>query len=116
MTTAGAEIDPRLAKALGEQADRLDLEMIDRAYRFSADAHRGQKRLSGHAFISHSVAVARIRGGAQQVVVLAVDILSQGSHQNFESLRVLSESLDFPWQPESNGFIPGEAAVALASP
>ncbi len=60
MTTAGAEIDPHLAKALGQQADRLDLEMIDRAYKFSADAHRGQKRLSGHAFISHSVAVARI--------------------------------------------------------
>ena len=60
MTTAGAEIDPQLAKALGQQADRLDLEMIDRAYRFSADAHRGQKRRSGHAFISHSVAVARI--------------------------------------------------------
>ena len=60
MTTAGAEIDPQLAKELGQQADRLDLEMIDRAYRFSADAHRGQKRRSGHAFISHSVAVARI--------------------------------------------------------
>ena len=60
MTITGAEIDPQLAKALGQQADRLDLEMIDRAYRFSADAHRGQKRRSGHAFISHSVAVARI--------------------------------------------------------
>ncbi len=60
MTTTRAAIDSRLAKALGDQADRLDLDLIDRAYRLSAEAHRGQKRLSGEAFISHAVAVARI--------------------------------------------------------
>ncbi len=60
MTTTRATIDSRLAKALGDQADRLNLELIDRAYKLSKEAHRGQKRLSGDAFISHSVAVARI--------------------------------------------------------
>ncbi len=60
MTTTRPAIDSRLAKALGDQADRLDLDLIDRAYRLSAEAHRGQKRLSGEAFISHAVAVARI--------------------------------------------------------
>ena len=60
MTTTRAAIDSRLAKALGDQTDHLDLELIDRAYRLSAEAHRGQKRLSGEAFISHAVAVARI--------------------------------------------------------
>ncbi len=60
MTTTRPAIDSRLAKALDDQADRLDLDLIDRAYRLSAEAHRGQKRLSGEAFISHAVAVARI--------------------------------------------------------
>ena len=60
MTTTRAAIDSRLAKALDDQADRLDLDLIDRAYRLSAEAHRGQKRLSGEAFISHAVEVARI--------------------------------------------------------
>jgi GTP pyrophosphokinase len=60
VTTTRANIDSRLAKALGDQTDRLDLDLIDRAYKLSVEAHRGQKRLSGEAFISHSVAVARI--------------------------------------------------------
>jgi len=34
--------------------------VILRAYDFSAQAHRGQKRLSGEDFISHAVAVAKI--------------------------------------------------------
>ncbi|MCZ6917608.1 MAG: bifunctional (p)ppGpp synthetase/guanosine-3',5'-bis(diphosphate) 3'-pyrophosphohydrolase [Gemmatimonadetes bacterium] len=60
MTTVLADLDATLAEALGEQAGRLDLELIDRAYRLSAAAHRGQKRVSGEDFISHTVAVARI--------------------------------------------------------
>ena len=60
MTTVLQGVDSDLAKALGAQGDRLDLELIDRAYRLSATAHRGQKRLSGEDFLSHAVAVARI--------------------------------------------------------
>ena len=48
-----------------------------------------------------------------EVVVLAVDILSRASHDNFEALRVLAPSPATPWQPASRGFIPGEAAVAV---
>jgi guanosine-3',5'-bis(diphosphate) 3'-pyrophosphohydrolase len=51
---------PGLGDALEAYADRLDLELIDRAYRFSAAAHRGQKRWSGEDAVSHGVAVARI--------------------------------------------------------
>jgi GTP pyrophosphokinase len=60
VTTVLGDLDATLAEALGEQAERLDLELIDRAYRLSAAAHRGQKRVSGEDFISHTVAVARI--------------------------------------------------------
>ena len=51
---------PQLRATLERYADRLDLDLIDRALRVSASAHRGQKRMSGEAFISHSVAVALI--------------------------------------------------------
>jgi GTP pyrophosphokinase len=53
-------VDAGFAKALAERKDRLDLGLIERAFEFSAAAHRGQKRLSGDDFISHSVEVAKI--------------------------------------------------------
>ncbi len=53
------EISPDFRTLLERHADRLDLEQIDRALRFSSSAHRGQKRVSGEDFIQHSIAVAR---------------------------------------------------------
>ena len=47
MTGALAGVDAGFAKALAERKDRLDLGLIERAFEFSATAHRGQKRLSG---------------------------------------------------------------------
>jgi len=40
--------------------ERLDQELLVRAYRFSERAHIGQKRLSGENFVSHCVEVAKI--------------------------------------------------------
>jgi hypothetical protein len=54
-----------------------------------------------------------IAGAIDQAVVLAADILSQSNHDNFESLRILAEKPAAPWQPASQGFILGEAAVVL---
>jgi hypothetical protein len=52
-------------------------------------------------------------GALDEVLVLAVDILSQSNHDNFESLRVLAEKPGTPWQSTSAGFILGEAAVVV---
>ena len=60
MTGVLAGMDAAFARVLKERKDRLDLGLLERAYQFSAAAHRGQKRLSGEDFVSHSVAVARI--------------------------------------------------------
>lgn len=49
----------------------------------------------------------------REVIVLAVDILSPSSHANFESLKVLAAHPTTPWQTTSQGFVPGEAAVAV---
>ncbi len=51
-------------------------------------------------------------GVDDEVIVLASDILSAVNHDQFESLRVLSET-PAPWQATATGFLPGEAAVAI---
>jgi len=53
-------LSPDFRAVLDRHADRLDLDLIERALRFSASAHRGQKRMSGEDFVSHSIAVALI--------------------------------------------------------
>ena len=40
--------------------DKLDRELLVRAYRFSEEAHRGQVRNSGDPYVTHSVEVAKI--------------------------------------------------------
>jgi len=60
VTSTAPILAPELAKAVAAQRDRLDLEVLSRAYQMSAQAHQGQKRMSGDDYVSHSVAVATI--------------------------------------------------------
>jgi GTP pyrophosphokinase len=53
-------VDADFARAVSERGDRLDMGLIERAFQLSYAAHRGQKRMSGEAFISHSIEVAKI--------------------------------------------------------
>jgi guanosine-3',5'-bis(diphosphate) 3'-pyrophosphohydrolase len=58
-TSALREIIP--GWTTGETAnDRLDEEVLARAYRFSEEAHRGQLRNSGEPYVTHCVEVAKI--------------------------------------------------------
>ena len=50
----------RLRQAVEPHLDRLDVEVIARAYQFAETAHRGQKRASGDSYIVHTTEVARI--------------------------------------------------------
>ena len=45
--------------------ERLDPELLERAYRFSEQAHAGQKRRSGEDYVTHCVEVARILANLQ---------------------------------------------------
>src|SRR5207302_1707790 len=45
--------------------DKLDRELLVRAYQFGEQAHRGQVRNSGEPFITHSVEVAKILADLQ---------------------------------------------------
>ncbi len=60
MTAVRIPAIPGLSDALEQYAERLDLDLIERAWQLSARAHKGQKRWSGDAAVSHGIAVARI--------------------------------------------------------
>jgi GTP pyrophosphokinase len=56
--------------------DKLDRDLVIRAYRFSEAAHRGQLRNSGDPYITHSVEVAKILAELQlDSVTVAAGIL-----------------------------------------
>jgi GTP pyrophosphokinase len=50
----------KLREPILEYAERLDLDLIARAYRFSEGAHQGQKRASGEDYLAHCVDVTAI--------------------------------------------------------
>jgi len=50
----------QLLEKVSQYNPRADLGRIRRAYVFAFSAHQGQKRLSGEAFITHPLAVARL--------------------------------------------------------
>ncbi|HEY0035360.1 MAG TPA: bifunctional (p)ppGpp synthetase/guanosine-3',5'-bis(diphosphate) 3'-pyrophosphohydrolase, partial [Longimicrobium sp.] len=53
-------LPPDLFAAVEPYAGRLDLDLITRAYEFSAVAHQGQKRHSGEDYIVHCIEVAKV--------------------------------------------------------
>jgi GTP pyrophosphokinase len=62
-----------------ELAARLgpaDADLVRRAYRFAADAHRGQRRRHGTPYIEHPVTVARL--AHEQFGVVCGEVLAAG--------------------------------------
>jgi guanosine-3',5'-bis(diphosphate) 3'-pyrophosphohydrolase len=56
---AMAELEP-VMRALRKHHGRSEARLVQRAYEFARQAHRDQIRVSGEAFISHPLSVARI--------------------------------------------------------
>ena len=109
MAETALEIPLDLRAALDRHADRLDIELLERAYRFSAQAHRGQKRMSGEDFISHSIAVA----------VLLADLLPDTTslaaallHDVVEDSEVGTEDLAREFGTEVAGLVDGLTKIS----
>ena len=64
-TIALHEMIPGFGPSADAAYDRLDHELLVRAYRFSEVAHAGQVRHSGEPYVSHCVEVARILADLQ---------------------------------------------------
>jgi len=95
---------PELAQAVAAQRERLDLDLVTRAYRVSAQAHRGQKRQSGDDFLSHSVAVATILAEQQMdSTTIAAALL----HDVVEDSDVSLEQIRQDFGPEVGALVDG---------
>ena len=95
--------------AVEKHADRLDLELIDRALRFSRSAHRGQKRMSGEEFVSHSIAVATI------LVSQLLDTTSIAAallHDVVEDSEVSVDDIATEFGPEVAGLVDGLTKIS----
>jgi len=103
------DLAPDLRAVLERHADRLDLDLIDRALRFSASAHRGQKRMSGEDFVSHSIAVALIL--VEQLLDSAT-IAAALLHDVVEDSDVRTEDIAREFGPEIAGIVDGLTKIS----
>jgi GTP pyrophosphokinase len=63
------ELFRTLEEKVRELRPKEDLKVLDRAYRFAAEAHKNQKRRSGEPYITHPLAVAHILADMQMDLV-----------------------------------------------
>ncbi|MFN2316375.1 MAG: bifunctional (p)ppGpp synthetase/guanosine-3',5'-bis(diphosphate) 3'-pyrophosphohydrolase, partial [Gemmatimonadales bacterium] len=109
MTSTLPEITPAFRALLERHADRLDLELIDRALRFSVSAHRGQKRVSGEEFVSHSIAVATILVGQ---LLDSTSIVAALLHDVVEDSEVSTEDVQREFGAEVAGLVDGLTKIS----
>lgn len=79
-----------LTKVLPQRYTPADIELIERAYKFAAKAHRRQKRVSGEAYINHCLAVAILLAELQ----VPSEVVAAGlMHDTVEDTKVTVEDL-----------------------
>ena len=100
---------PELSAVLDQLGDRLDRDLIERAWRFSASAHRGQKRLSGEDFISHSIAVAMI---LVDQLLDSTSIAAALLHDVVEDSDVRTEDIAREFGPEVAAIVDGLTKIS----
>ena len=102
--------DPAEFRAtLQRHADRLDLALIERALAFSASAHHGQKRMSGEAFVSHSIAVAQIL--AEQLLD-TTSVMAALLHDVVEDSDVTTADIEREFGGEVAGIVDGLTKIS----
>ncbi|HTA74888.1 MAG TPA: bifunctional (p)ppGpp synthetase/guanosine-3',5'-bis(diphosphate) 3'-pyrophosphohydrolase [Gemmatimonadaceae bacterium] len=93
--TAVSGNDPNLAAIIPNWTttsdERLDRELLARAYRYSQRAHLGQKRFSGEEYVSHCVEVAKILADLQ---LDSVTVASGLIHDVVEDTAVSVEDVE----------------------
>jgi len=83
---------------------KADLREIERAYRFAAEHHEGQKRLSGEDFIEHPLAVAQILADlGLDTTTLEAALL----HDTVEDTDVSVADLESEFGPEVSRIVDG---------
>jgi len=91
VTTALAEIIPGWQLSADANPERLDPDLLARAFHFSDRAHAGQRRKNGDPFITHCVEVAKILADLQ---LDSVTVASGLIHDVVEDTAVTLEDVE----------------------
>jgi guanosine-3',5'-bis(diphosphate) 3'-pyrophosphohydrolase len=89
--------------------DKLDRELLVRAYRFSEEAHRGQVRNSGEPYITHSVEVAKILADLQ---LDSITVASGLLHDVVEDTKVSVPDVEREFGREVANIVDGLTKIA----
>ncbi|HEY7407434.1 MAG TPA: bifunctional (p)ppGpp synthetase/guanosine-3',5'-bis(diphosphate) 3'-pyrophosphohydrolase, partial [Gemmatimonadaceae bacterium] len=88
--------------------ERLDVDLLARAYRFSDRAHAGQKRSSGDAYVSHCVEVAKILA---ELHLDSVTVASGLIHDVIEDTGVSAEEIEREFGTEIASIVDGVTKI-----
>ena len=88
---------------------RLDEDLLVRAYRFSEEAHRGQKRNSGEPYITHAVEVAKILAELQLDTTTVVSGLI---HDVVEDTKIGIADIEREFGAETAAIVDGLTKIA----
>src|SRR6476620_133287 len=89
--------------------DKLDRELLVRAYRFSEEAHRGQVRNSGDPYITHCVDVAKILADLQ---LDSVTVASGLIHDVVEDTKVTVADVEREFGKDIAAIVDGLTKIA----
>ncbi|WP_337170385.1 bifunctional (p)ppGpp synthetase/guanosine-3',5'-bis(diphosphate) 3'-pyrophosphohydrolase [Gemmatimonas aurantiaca] len=108
-TVALHEMIPGFGPAAEGAYDRLDHDLLVRAYKYSEAAHAGQVRHSGEPYVSHCVEVARILADLQlDTATVASGLL----HDIVEDTDITVEDIDREFGPEVAQIVDGLTKIA----
>jgi GTP pyrophosphokinase len=107
-TTALGTVIPGWAIDDAAAMERLDVDLLTRAYRFSERAHAGQKRSSGEAYVSHCVEVAKILA---ELHLDSVTVASGLIHDVIEDTGVSVEEIDREFGGEIAAIVDGVTKI-----
>ncbi|HYD55189.1 MAG TPA: bifunctional (p)ppGpp synthetase/guanosine-3',5'-bis(diphosphate) 3'-pyrophosphohydrolase [Gemmatimonadaceae bacterium] len=89
--------------------ERLDRELLARAYRFSEEAHRGQVRTSGDPYVTHCVEVAKILADLQlDSVTVACGLI----HDVVEDTAITVADIEREFGKEMSSIVDGLTKIA----
>jgi GTP pyrophosphokinase len=89
--------------------DKLDRDLLVRAYRYSEAAHRGQVRNSGDPYITHSVEVAKILAALQ---LDSITVASGLLHDVIEDTHLTLADVEAEFGSEIAGIVDGLTKIA----
>ncbi len=88
---------------------RLDQELLARAYRFSEEAHRGQTRNSGEPYVTHCVEVAKILADLQ---LDSTTVASGLIHDVVEDTKITIAEVETEFGKEISAIVDGLTKIA----